>query len=1162
MLRLITWICLLPLGVQVQAQMPQRFAAIPCQNQWVVLDTLPIISGSLRVRMPNGEFLPEQHILLLPGTGKVRLIITCTSGDSLLCSWSSIHAPLSRNFQLLNERIKQPALRQDEFWMPMEQASDPKTFAASQTGPRVNGVMFRGLSSGNNQDLVPSSGLNLQISGNLAPGIGIEAAMTEQEMPFQPEGSSSKLQDFDRIYLSLKHEGQKLTLGDFPVQDEGLSYFMRYRKKARGVYVESKDSQVNIRATTALSRGRFSRNQIQGMERNQGPYRLSGAAGETPIILVSGSEVVYLNGQKLERGLDKDYVVDYNLGEITFNPNRIITAFSRIVVEFQYSDRNYTRSVSAGDIRWKQGVHTYQAGVFSELDLKNQPLLQNLDLFDSSRNMDARSILAEAGNNATNAVISGIRKLPAFDPAGVNYLLKDSNGFRILEYAPMSQSGITYYRASFSYMGQGKGNYIAEAGAGNGKIYRWIAPVGGQASGSYEPLIQLALPIRNAMLQLSQNSEWIPAGNRTRWRSMAELASSLADKNTFSRLGDSTNNGRAGLLQLEGLHRLGNKSADSAWSLGLSLRHERVSRNFNAVERFRDVEFERFWNRGLDNPVYRRPDAAEALWRGQISLNGRRNFELLNRVDAYHYSGFAAWRRESSLRWKPGNWSFDADDARLQGNRNGERNKNSNSKIHMAYRKRGLQNGLLWEQEQNQLRNNSGTVQAQGSYLFHDFGYSGQYEGRKGWQYQVRLGQRLDYGISREAFKQASASNSGSISLRHQKEDGQFWSTQIHRRSLRILDSSLVYNGAGSGSQWMLRSEWLRESSWYRMNGFMQSSSGREQRRQFVFVEVPAGQGSYSWIDYNENKIQEQNEFEPAVFRDQARFIRLLLPTPEFVESRNNEYTLNAELHAPEGWKQLPFLQRFSSSHNLMFSGKNNSRNLLQSLMPEALYQGKGSGGYYSGRALYRHSIFYNKNEGALSLEYTYQRNETQMLLSNGNDSRRNTKHLSTLRFSPKGYWLWNQYLELGKTGSFSAFFPGNNYTYSYRSVEEKITFNGWRNFRLSLYGKASPFAFSDASGRKGNLMDAGLEWQMGLFGSSNLEASCTYSRVQFQGDPSGPAAFDVMRGLQPGNNLRWNLALRMKTGDHIQIDLGYDGRNIPAYKTIHNARVEARYLF
>jgi hypothetical protein len=148
------------------------------------------------------------------------------------------------------------------------------------------------------------------------------------------------------------------------------------------------------------------------------------------------------------------------------------------------------------------------------------------------------------------------------------------------------------------------------------------------------------------MLQLSQNSDWIPAGNRTRWRSMAELASSLADKNTFSRLGDSTNNGRAGLLQLEGLHRLGNKSADSAWSLGLSLRHERVSRNFNAVERFRDVEFERFWNRGLDNPVYRRPDAAEALWRGQISLNGRRNFELLNRVDAYHYSGFAAWRRE------------------------------------------------------------------------------------------------------------------------------------------------------------------------------------------------------------------------------------------------------------------------------------------------------------------------------------------------------------------------------------------------------------------------------------------------------------------------------------------------------------------------------------
>ncbi|MBU6324649.1 MAG: hypothetical protein KJS92_04100 [Bacteroidetes bacterium] len=1163
MLRLSAWICLMILGIQAHAQQARRYASVPCQNNWFSLDSLPIVSGSLEVRMPKGTMLPEKQVLLLPGTGKVRMLLSCNEDDTFYCSWLAITAPLHKTIQNLNEQIRQPGLRQDEFWLPsLQQQTANRFIRDGNSGPRVSGVMFRGLNTGNNQDLVPTSGLNLQINGYLAPGIGIEAAMTEQEVPFQPEGSSNSLQDFDRIYLTLNHEGQKLTLGDFPLQDNNGSYFLRYRKKARGVYLENIDSSLGIRASTALSRGRFSRNQIQGTERNQGPYRLTGAAGETPLIVVSGSEVVYLNGQKMERGLNKDYVIDYNIGEITFNPNRIITAFSRILVEFQYSDRNYTRSVSTADLNWKKGAHTYQAGVFSESDLKNQPLLQNLDLFDSSRNLDARSILAEAGNDPLNAVISGIRPLSGFDPSAVNYVLKDSNGTRILVFAPAAEPGRSYFRASFSFVGQGKGNYVAEAGAGNGRIYRWVAPVGSLPSGAYEPVIQLALPVRNTMMQLAQKSDWLPLGNRIKWRSVAEAAASTADKNTFSRIGDSTNNGRAGMLILEGIHRISERPRDSAWTLGLLLKHERVSRQFSAIERFRDVEFERFWFRGLNNPQYKRPDAAEAIWQGQFSLNGSRDFKLQSRLDAYHYTGFTAWRRENSFNWKPGHWSIYAEDARLNGKRPEEENQNSNSKVQGAYRRKSLQSGLNWEQEQNRIRDKNGIIYSKGSYRFNDLAFFFGFEGSKGWKYQAQLGQRIDYGISATNFKAGSSGNSGSLSVRHQKEDGQFWFTQLHRRGLRILDSSLSTAGNSGGNQWMLRSEWLQESSWYRMNGFVQSASGREQRRQFVFVEVPAGQGTYSWIDYNENKIQEQNEFEPAVFRDQARYIRLLLATPEFIASRNNDYTLNAELRFPEQWKRARFLQRFSSSHNLMFSGKNNNSNLLRSLVPEALYRENRPGNYFSGRALYRHSLFYNRNEGKLSLEYTYQRNETQALVSNGTDSRRNTRHLSTLRFMPQGSWLWNQFLEIGNTGSYSAFYRVNNYAYRFRSIEEKITFNGWRNFRLSLNGKAAPFTFSDSSGRKGLTLDAGTEWQMGLFGSSNLEASCTYSKVRFDGDASGPAAFDVLRGLQPGNNLRWNLALRMKTGNHVQIDLGYEGRKIPNFRTIHNARVEARYLF
>lgn len=1160
MLRLFLWIALFHLSVPAQAQSSWRFAAIPCQNDWVRLDSLPIVSGSLSIKHANGMLLPAKAILMVPGTGMIRCQTTCQPGDSLFCAWRAITAPLTQKFQLFDERIIQPIPDREGFRLPVDDPGKATKGNYMNSGPQISGVMFRGLSAGNNQDVVPNSGLNLQISGNLAPGIGIEAAITEQEVPFQPEGSSSNLQDFDRIYLTISSARQKITLGDFPMQS-GPSYFLKYQKKARGVYLEhlNTDTSVSLNFAVALSRGRFSRNQIQGLERIQGPYRLSGAAGETPVVVVSGSEVVYLDGKKLQRGLDQDYVIDYNLGELHFNPKNIITAFSRIVVEFQYSDRNYTRAANTGNVVWQQAQYRIQASVFNESDLKNQPIFQNLDLYDSSLNKDARSILAEAGNQAEKAVISGIRPLSGFDVSGVNYILKDSLGVRLLEYTAVPVAGASYYRASFSFVGNGKGNYIAIPGGSNGRIYRWVAPVGGLPGGSYEPLIPLALPNRNSMIQVSGSSNWLPLGRQARWRSELNLASSNADKNTFSRFGDSLNQGRAGMILLEGTQQIKRNKKDSTWLLGMRLKHERTGASFQAVERFREVEFERFWNRGLQNPEYRKPASQELLWHGLASLKGAHGFSLNQQMDAYQYQGFQGTHQQTTLQWTPGNWLFTAADARLHGKYTDMQHRFRRSSAQAGFRKSGLNHGLLWEWEQNAARNTHDSLLPQRAYRFQQSSYYLDWITKNGWTYGGRLGKRLDYSPYNQEFKKTSAGWNGSLNMRYQSAQGAYWNLQLHRRSLNRFDSSLLFPSGPEGSQWMLRSEWRTENNWLRTNGFVQSSSGREQRRQYVYVEVPAGQGNYSWVDYNENEIQEQNEFEPAVFRDQARFIRLLLPLPDFIETRNNDYTLNAEVTAPETWKAV---QRFSSSHSFVFSGKNNNSRFGASLLPETLFKESINGSYLSGRSMHRHSLFYNKYEGRFSLEYTFQKQEQSTLLGTGNERRKHSQHLSTLRLSGSGPWLWNQYLELSETGARSDFFEANNYAFRQYSIEEKITYNGLRNFRISLFGKYLPFHFTDNSLRSGSQWDAGSECQLGLFGSSNMEAALSYSRIEFLGPAGGPAAFDVLRGLQPGNNLKWNIALRMKTGDHVQIDFGYEGRKIAELNTIHNGRVEARYLF
>ena len=1012
-------------------------------------------------------------------------------------------------------------------------------------GTKLNrtGSISRGLMVGNNQDFSLNSNLNLQLSGMISPTMKILASVTDDNIPIQPQGNTQQLQDFDKVFIEVSDQKWKLTAGDFWIKNKD-SYFLKYHKRGQGIHLKNKiignnNIEIDVENSASISKGKFGRNVIQGIEGNQGPYRLYGNENESFIIILSGTENVYIDGVLLKRGQNNDYIIDYNTSEISFTANTLINKDKRIIVEFQYSDKNYARSLLQSSTTIKKNNSSFYIHGYGEQDSKNQPLQLDFDLLD-------RQTLENIGDNIDLAIGSGIDSVE-FNQATNLYQKIDSLGYEVYQYSTNEQQAV--YMLTFSNVGQGNGNYKIKENNALGKVFEWIAPdtisFGSIIkNGDYSPIKKLVTPKKRQIISVGGKTIW--SGNSLSY----ELSTSNMDLNTFSAINNEDNIGFAGLVNFENKNTLKEK-----WELNQQYRIESISKDYRRIERFREVEFERNWN--IQNLITTKD---QLLSSAKINLKHLENGLFQYQLNSYFIKDeFNGYKNDFKIKWnKKVNLNFDGSLMNSDGQFNTSFLRH---KTDLFIPIKGFKLGFKDINENNQffiadtLNNNS--------YRFYDWKvYIENYDSTKN-RIQFFYQERYDWFKDRSILKKATKAISPGLMVGISSRKNFNLNYSLAYRMLQS-DSSLTNilpeNSLASRLNYNLK---LLKGG-INTNSFLEIGSGLELQKEFIYIEVPAGQGVYTWNDYNDNGIKELNEFEIAAFSDQATYIRVFTPNNNYVKIYSFQYNQNLNIDFKriiDGKTMVEkFLNKFYNQTAVNTHKKTNDLDLQTLLNP--LVNADNPIIQQMSNSL-RNSLFFNRSSSKYSIELVTQLFANKNLLINGTDFISTNKDQIKFRWNMNKSFMLNSQLTKEIKKNSSTYMTNRNYDIENIEINNRISFQPNTLFRIAINGRYSEKRNSIEYGNeKAFINDIGLELRRSKRDKGLLNGELHLVNINYNGESSSTIGFEMLEGLQLGKNITWKLGFQKNMSNNIQISINYNGRKSEENRAIHTGSMQMRAFF
>jgi len=1125
------------------------------KSDTIQIDSLTIIPNTLDIRLEDGGTLDSS--LYKFDVVKSQLILDSSvrkKHKSIVVNYQSF--PYNLGKTIAHKDINQLQKKDKAGIAPplIYRTSNSKQqdlFGLSDFSKR--GSISRAVSVGNSQDLSVASNLNLQIAGDITPDLRLTASITDNNIPIQPDGNTQQIQDFDKVFIMLSHKNGKLIAGDYEIKKPN-SHFLNYHKKAQGAYTDvnfalaKKESAPRIRAYggIALSRGKFARNQITGIEGSQGPYKLHGSNFERYIVVLSGTEKVYIDGKLMTRGQNYDYVIDYNTAEITFMPKVLITKDKRINVEFQYSDRNYASYLLNAGLEYSSKKLQLATHFYKESDLKDQPLDQELS--DSQK-----QLLYNVGDSLHLAVVPKADSI-AFNGSEVLYKKIDSLGYSPV-YVYSTNPDSARYRLSFSLVGAGNGDYIQVKSGANGRVFKWVFPSGGVHQGDYAPVVLLVTPKKQQMLIISGKYEVL---KNTFIK--AELAMSDKDVNLFSPYDKGDNKGLAYKIGVDNILNV-SKSKNAPWQVKTSLNYEYVDKNFEAVERYRSVEFNRDWNvQSYDRKEQHLFDVGIRL---QQKKQGYIDYKLKHFDLAKDYSAIRNQLKANlNLAHK---WHID-----LDGNLT--ESKEATQNTHFIRHRINISKGLKWfrlgvgeEAEDNRFVNKQTDSLKKQSFAYQEYKVFVENNDTSKNRFRIHYKWRDDKVQYLNSLKSAMTANEMGVSMALLKSKKNKLRITYSYRQLLVNDSKLTKVRPDETSLGQIDHNLRLWKGALIATTFYQLGSVMEVEKEFSYLEVAAGQGVYSWTDYNGNGIKELDEFEVAAFADQANYIRVYIPGTAFVKTFGNQFSTSIMLNFSRLWRRssnklLKGLSHFSNQLVYRSGHKTLSSDFMEVANP--FYNNIDDQQILSLNTNFRNTFYFNRTHPKYGADLSYRNNKMKVLMTNGSEQKSLGEWQTRLRWNFTRIWQINLLANEGLKTSGSEFFHNRDYYIDYFNLEPKLVFQPNKHFRLSLrYAHGEKV---NQIGLQENVRSNSIQFsaKYNLLSKGVLSGNIQYISLNYKGQQNGPIAFEMMDGLRSGDNFTWTISYQRTILKNLQLSVNYNGRKPADTDVIHVGTVQLRAFF